>query len=478
MGSSVTFSEAHLDQLRSLVEQKTGLVLSTPKMRELREQLTDLLDADGNINKFFQQLNASPDIQQGLVNKLTIGESYFFRNHPHFSALKNEIIPALIQKKEVSRSLKIWSAGSSTGEEPYSLAILLKRDFPMLNNWDVKIIATDINTDFIEKARTGTYTKWSFRGVDNPTIHRYFTERENNTYEIDPLIKQSVSFSRLNLSTIPNHVEPHLKHCDLILCRNVLIYFQIELATRICETFSDCLNDGGYLMLGHSEAFPALRDLKTVYSHATYYYRKEQAAAPPSRPPHSRMSVVPGLGPYNPDKMIMPWEQQDPPVPADWDNPHVAVSPRTSFASLDLEMRSAIEQDLMRVRDYSMDGNLREAETLLNKLEATDGKLDFRVYFLKALIADQCNEPEEALTHLKQAIFLNKDFTIGHYYQGIIAERFGDIIAAKRGYRNAYRLADQLRPDAEVSEGGGIRARILCEIAKERLKELELQNEQ
>lgn len=465
-------SNAPLDRLCQIVERKTGLIISPAKKRDLEKKIAAVInDANGShrsLETYFQQLESSPISLQTLVNELTIGESYFFRNHPHFAALQNTILPAIIEQKSQEKVLKIWSAGSSTGEEPYSVAIMLERDFPMLSDWDVKIMATDLNTGFIERAKAGTYTKWSFRGVDKVTMDTYFNRNSDGRYSLIERIKNNVTFSKLNLATLPQRRDPFLSNCDLILCRNVLIYFKNLLATQICEAFSDCLDDQGFLLLGHSEAFPTIRNLKTVYAHATYYYQKDLQQTPPSRPPLARMSLVPGLGLYDPDKMF---SHENNKYENSTDAMSAANNGRKQFETT---QTNAIEQKLNAVRDLSMEGELDQAETLLQQLEVAEGRLDYRVYFLKALVADQLNSPEEALRHLKQAIFLNKEFTIGHYYQGIIAERFGDLSLAKRGYRNAYALAAELRPDSEVHEGGGIHAKILCEIAQERLKELEL----
>ncbi|MBN2529783.1 MAG: hypothetical protein JXR76_25555 [Deltaproteobacteria bacterium] len=468
--SKLTITDLQFDRIRELVQQRTGLTISSSRKRDLAKRLTPFVQKAHSIEKLISQLEKSPIIDQSLVNALTIGESYFFRNHPHFLALKNDIIPRLIEKNMSTRRLRIWSAGCSTGEEPYSVAILLERDFPQLLGWDISILASDINTHFLQKAQTAHYTQWSFRGVDDATIKRYFKQTGKNEYQLLNSIRNRVSFFRLNLSTLPSHVEPMYQNCDLVLCRNVLIYFPTKLATRICEVFSNCITEDGYLLLGHSEAFPSLKDLKTVYSHATYYYHKKTANEPERA--LSRISLVPGLGPYDPEKMIMPVHYETPAFAGG--SPRTAVS--DTFTAMFQTESTVLDEDLKRVRDLSMEGELTKASEMLQKLERSAGKLDFRVYFLKALVADQQNEPEEALAHLKQAIFINKEFVIGHYYQGVIAERFGDLRTARRGYRNTCQLAENMRPDVEINEGGGIRAGRLMEIATERLKELELQN--
>ena len=465
-----TISDAQFEKIRHLVQERVGLTISASRKRDFYKRIQPFVSKDHGIDQFVRRLESRNAMDQEVVNSLTIGESYFFRNHPHFAALRNEIFPDLIRRNKSRKRLKIWSAGCSTGEEPYSLSIMLQRDFPDIDDWAVTILATDINTQYLQKAREGKYSRWSFRGVDNRTVNRYFEQTSKNEYRLNERVRNSVSFFPLNLSAIPEQIDPLYQECDLILCRNVLIYFHSKLATRICEVFSDCLREDGFLLLGHSEAFPSLKNLSTVYSHATYYYRKQMEAEPERH--YSRISLVPGLGPYDPQKMFASMPEE----PAPFAGGSLKTSVASTFTFSTPGTFDALEEDLKRVRDLSMEGELKEASRLIDRIEQEGGRLDFRVYFLRALIADQENEPEDALSHLKQAIFLNKQFIIGHYYQGVIAERSGDVNAAQRGYRNTCQLAKELRPDAEVKEGGGIRAGRLLEIATERLKELELQN--
>ncbi|WP_413276342.1 CheR family methyltransferase [Floridanema evergladense] len=198
-----------------------------------------------------------------LVCLLTTGESYFFRDRGQFTLLRTKILPEIIAAKQQSsekinnhkKSLRVWSAGCSTGEEPYSLAILIKELIPDLDNWNILVIGTDINYKAIEKAKQGIYNPWSFRLVDPHLQIDYFQQRQNE-WQIDDRIRQMVKLQQGNLLTdnFPNY-NTEIHDMDLILCRNVFVYFEHQAITKVVEKFYNTLVPGGYLMTAHTELY-------------------------------------------------------------------------------------------------------------------------------------------------------------------------------------------------------------------------------
>ncbi len=186
-----------------------------------------------------------------LFETLTINLSYFFRGGTSFEALRAKVLKPLLQEKarRGNRSVRIWSAGCAGGEEPYSIAILfhelLGKD---LKRWQIRIHATDLDASALEKARRGVYGEFSFRGVNPKYIAQYFTHLSQSEYTIRPEVAALVKFERRDLIADP---PPH--RLDLILCRNVLIYFSREQQRRLLTAFHRTLNDGGYLMVGMTE---------------------------------------------------------------------------------------------------------------------------------------------------------------------------------------------------------------------------------
>ncbi len=213
---------------------------------------------------------------QELAILLTNIESYFFRDKDQFALLRNHILPELIQRKQNNKTIRICSAGCSSGEEPYSLAILLKELLADLEQWNLMILGIDINKDALQKAQKGIYRPWSFRRVDVEIVQRYF-QVINNHYHIEPSIKQMVKFQSINLAKelfpCPNS---ELREFDLILCRNVFIYFESSAIANVLNKFYNALQPLGYLITGHAELYgQSLSQFQTkIFPESVVYQRR------------------------------------------------------------------------------------------------------------------------------------------------------------------------------------------------------------
>jgi len=231
---------------------------------------------------YYQLLNASTPASyqewQNLVTLITNIESYFFRDQDQFNLLRNHILPELIQRPKNNKTIRICSAGCSSGEEPYTLAILLKELIPDLEQWNLMILGTDINQDALEKARKGVYRPWSFRRVDTKIVQRYF-QVIGEQYHLDSSIKQMVKFQAINLvkDVFPSP-ENDLYALDLILCRNVFIYFEPSAIAKVLIKFYNALQPLGYLITGHAELYGQdLSSFKTqVFPESVAYQRQEK----------------------------------------------------------------------------------------------------------------------------------------------------------------------------------------------------------
>lgn len=217
------------------------------------DDLFDIIITSGTIPKEFRD---------SLTSLLTIGETYFFREKPAISLLKEIIFPSFIKHKALHNcSLRIWSAGCSSGEEPYSIAILIKKYFPSICGKNLHIYATDINSLALDKAKKGIFSQWSFRAVDNEILQSYFT-KEGNGYRINNEIRDMISFEKHNLAidTFPG-IKSNEDKWDLILCRNVLMYFSPEIIKKCSEEFYKVLKEEGWFITSQVE----LND--TYFSH-------------------------------------------------------------------------------------------------------------------------------------------------------------------------------------------------------------------
>ena len=183
---------------------------------------------------------------------MTIGETYFFREEETLNIIVNEIVPALA--KQNLKEIKIWSAGCATGEEPYSIAMMLDTHQPGLKHIPVHVFATDLNQQSLEKAKSGIYKGWSFRKTPETTLNRYFHKASDSTYHLHPDIKRNIRFSPLNLAQSDfRMVNNNLNQLDVILCRNVLMYFAENTILKIVRQFSELLKPDGYLAISQTE---------------------------------------------------------------------------------------------------------------------------------------------------------------------------------------------------------------------------------
>lgn len=231
------------------------LKLNTPK------QYYEVLLNFSKVPSVSDRKNDSINEWKELVLLLTTGETYFFRDRGQINLIKDKILPELIAKKrnnyhknkDKKPCLKIWSAGCSSGEEPYSLAIIVKELIPDLSDWNILILGTDINAESIEKAQQGIYDSWSFRQVEPQIQKQYFHQRKMR-WEVDSQIRKLVKFRCMNLSQEASANQfCDLHNIDTIVCRNVFIYFNSVAIATVLEKFYQTLIPGGYLIAGHTE---------------------------------------------------------------------------------------------------------------------------------------------------------------------------------------------------------------------------------
>lgn len=228
-----------------------------------------------------------------LINILTIGETHFFRNCAQFDALATQVLPALIaQKREAAAlvsqnsepvpQLRIWSAGCATGEEPYSVAMLLRELIPDIDKWRILILGTDINADSLAKAREGVYREWSFREEKAKAKRQIFFQQQGAQYQLSDAVRQQVTFARHNLieDDFPSPYN-NIVAMDLILCRNVTIYFSEETTEQLIKKFYATLIDGGWLLVGHSEpSLTAYNDFQAHTFPKAILYKKSSQPLP------------------------------------------------------------------------------------------------------------------------------------------------------------------------------------------------------
>jgi chemotaxis protein methyltransferase CheR len=268
-------SEAGLEMLLSQLHEDIGLNLRQYKPNYLKRRIGVRMRATGCSDYLQYRQYVKQDREEGkrLINDLTINVTEFFRDQDVYAALRKQVIPQIVQYKTESRtySLRVWSAGCATGEEPYSLVMLFQEALARgkdPNSWALRITATDLDDKAIEKAKVGSYD--TVKMPPGLILEDYFV-RKGDKYVIRDEVKRPVRFLIIDIMK-----RPPLRHLDLILCRNVLIYFEREKQQNILEIFHRCLRPGGFLVLGKSEAILGSSESALVpFSRRERIYRKE-----------------------------------------------------------------------------------------------------------------------------------------------------------------------------------------------------------
>ena len=278
---SMSDDEFHL--LRDCIYTHCGIYFDQESKyileKRLLQRLTDL--ALPTFYDYYHYLKYNRGKEQELMDimdVLTTNETYFFRESFQLKAFSDEIIPELIKSKAArgNRSLRIWSAGCSTGEEPYTIAMLLSTN-PDLSGWNIEIIGTDISQKVLQKARRAVYGKASFRATEDSDLERFFNQQDDG-FKVKDSIRELVTISHLNLFDTNRLIM--LGKFDLIFCRNVIIYFDHAAKKRVIESFHTSLYDGGFLLLGHSESLMNISTLFTLrhFKNDLIYQKPDRSA--------------------------------------------------------------------------------------------------------------------------------------------------------------------------------------------------------
>lgn len=256
------YTQADFEILRKISNQHSGILVPDDKFDMFYSRLAKRLRLLGLVSfkEYCQYLTENPaDEFTEFINAVTTNLTSFFRENHHFDYLSKTVVPELLKKKAAVRQVKIWSAGCSTGEEPYSLAMALKESLPA--GWELKILATDLDTNVLATAAEGIYSADRAAGIGEQRLKRWFQRgsgRQANKIRVKPELRAAITFRQLNLM----REWPMRGRFDAIFCRNVLIYFDRETKTMLADRYANLLETGGYLFIGHSES---LHQLDTAF---------------------------------------------------------------------------------------------------------------------------------------------------------------------------------------------------------------------
>ncbi|HYA16486.1 MAG TPA: protein-glutamate O-methyltransferase CheR [Bryobacteraceae bacterium] len=441
-------ADPHYLRLKEYLIESTGLAYyidkDTDLARRIRRRLSELQLRDC---ASYLELLADPSRggfeMDALIAEITIGETYFFRHQEHFDALREIVLPDLIARNSGKRRLRVWCAGCADGAEPYSLAILLRRELahPLLG-WDVSILGTDINRRDLAIAREGRFEAWSLRSTPEE-LRRACFEQEGREWILAPAYRSAVSFRFHNLmdeACPPLASDP--SSFDLILCRNVMIYFEPEQMRRIIQRFHDCLEPGAWLLVGPSEPnMTHFTSFRAVNAPGVTLYQR----VAPSLPEFAQAPQLPAIE-------LPPAALPEPPEAP-------AAAPAPTLAAL---------------RRHADEGDWENAARAGRELAESD-TLNALVHFHYALVLEHLGDQTGAERSLRRAIYLDRQAVLAHYHLGLLLRSRGDWRQAERSFHNALDLLACLPGDAVVAGADEITVAELSKLARTQLERLQVQ---
>jgi chemotaxis protein methyltransferase CheR len=476
-------SDTLLSQLSAFVAAQMGLHFPRARWRDLERGIGAAAREFGfhDAASCTQWLVSSPLTQSQiatLASHLTVGETYFFREPKTFARLEARILPELLHCQRGSEQrLRIWSAGCCTGEEPYSVAILLRQMIPDLQDWHIMILATDIHPRFLQKAAEGVYNEWSFRDIPRWIKERYFTSTKGGGWAILPHIKQMVMFSSLNLAedTYPSLLN-NTNAMDIIFCRNVLMYFSPEKAKEVIHKLYRSLVPGGWLLVSPSETSHMLfAQFETVNFPDVILYKKPQIGAPETGRVGEWELSLPGAPLGGIADASFPAAEEQPKIEASRATPYPGAAKlyEQGHAAEAAEplgaWRSQISADAQALaqlaRVYANQGQLAVALAWCEKAVAAD-KLNPGYHYLLATILQERGQIAEAMQSLKRALYLDQHFVLAHLALGTLTQRQGLLKESHKHFANALALLSAYGQDEILPESEGMTAGRLREIIR------------
>ncbi len=506
-------SDTELSKISELVAEQTGLHFPVNRLHDLERGICSAArefgfkDAESCIWWLLSSPLSKTQIEV-LSSYLTVGETYFFREKKTFEMLERNVLPELIHSRQGNKkSLRIWSAGCCTGEEPYSIAILLSKMIPDIKDWNITILATDINPRFLKKAAEGVYTEWSFRDTPSTIKERYFKRTKEGRFEILPSIKKMVTFSYQNLveDSYPSLLN-NTNAMDIIFCRNVLMYFDHECQMKVIQNLYRCLMDNGWLIVSPSEISHVLfTRFTTVNFHGAIGYKKSvlsdkfqvpsfdmQDASFKFHDISDKMQEILPLAmdfaSFSKPEIILPEKPGESlsleagipkaeEIHADPYKEALALLEQGCFteAAENIAVLLSLKKDDTKAmaflaRVYANQGHLSEAREWCEKAIVAD-KLNPGFHYLLATILQEIGQTEEAIVFLKRALYLEPNFVIAHFALGNLTKQQGKLKESEKHFENALKLLHDYRNDEILPESEGITAGRLKEIIKSTVTE-------
>jgi chemotaxis protein methyltransferase CheR len=484
--------------LLNLIHERLGIIIHPHQTRDLYKTIVEACHKFQFLpEEYLSRLNncSSHDpLIEHLIVGITVGETYFFRDKRQVDLLKDKILPTIIKskKEQGNLSLRIWSAGCASGEEIYTVAMLLNEILPDKKAWSLNILGTDINTLSLQKAIKGYYGEWSMRSIDNYYKQKYFVHEESH-YNLRPEIRDSVKFDYLNLN---DEIYPSLftntNMQDLILCRNVLIYFDSERVGRLMHKLSASLIPGGYLLLGASDPVDFKPDDLIFHHNDGMLFSRPTLE--PVEPVKESIKKINSKS----FSLAESVEAEIEKINFFGQTKSVAINPKNTQSALENDitklLREARWQEVLVVVS-AYPSNEKLSPLVLNSKAialANLGKLDQAVdtlqtslsidptnkqsYFIYGLVMAELNQVEQAEKALRKTLFLDHEFVEGHYQLGLLLLKNKQKEAGLKCLQHALSIANRKDPLESIPEQNELSYGRFAEIVKHEIERSERNN--
>ncbi|NUM80976.1 hypothetical protein HUU42_09235 [bacterium] len=512
------FTERDYTRFRDLVRMRSGIYFGERKRNDLKSGVLKAFHYSGMhlLSEYYDALAngfTHSTLFKTLISFLTVGETYFFR---HFDVIEKEILPRLVKAHHHDKSLRIWSAGCSTGEEPYTVAMVLHSIIPDLKNWSLTIVGTDINVNSLSYAKEGIYRPWSLRSIPDSYKNKYFTKKEG-LYYLNSEIRSMVRFDYLNLVEECYPAADNMTmDLDMILCRNVTIYFEAQTTIQVINRFYDALKERSYLAVGHAEPSSLIYDayVPEIYPDAVLYRRDSAAkrdlhyktgirirreTMERVKPAYSK-SIAPHLEDLQKQlkkmqddfvaipkpepsvirkKLTQKSEEISPKIVEETDKRRGHDSEAELFAKgIELftlkDFKGSLDHFLRLLEDYPSNGraaymvahihanldNVAVAKEYCYRAIHLDSLL-LEAYYLLGLIFKEEKNFDESIKMLKKAIYIEANFAVGYYELAVNYFKLEDTVQARKHLKQTESILKSLPPDERVGVLDDLTAREL-----------------
>jgi chemotaxis protein methyltransferase CheR len=506
-----TLERANVERFRAAVAERLGLQFEDGKLDHLAEVLRQRIEesgCDGFASYLCCLLSPATGHEElrALARRLTVAETYFFRNPDQFRALADLVLPDRARAAWPGRPLRILSAGCASGEEAYSLAILVREHLPELPCSGVKIHGIDVNTAMIDKAVRARYSTWSLRDTPADLRDRYF-RADGRELALDDAVRTMASFEARNLVE-DDPVFWQQDAFDVVFCRNVTMYFSPEVTRRVIARIARALTPGGFLFLGHAETLRGIsQEFHLRHTHGTFYYQRRDAAEPralpaafdvvlPDLPSTAPIPATPEpadswvetihraserIAMLAPDRGGRRGANAAGATPADDRSRSdiglaVELLREERFAdalellrALPLEARADRDAQLLHAALLTNAGDVCEAEQVCKALLALD-ELNAGAHYLMALCREHAGDRRAAVEHDQAAVYLDPCFAMPHLHLGLLAKRAGDLEAARHELGQVLMLLGREDASRILLFGGGFGREALAALCRAELR--------